>query len=1194
MPSNADWKQAATCYLAFSLADAQAGRASINKAAWKRQPFRQLPSPIIQSEFVTEQAPATDFNPQSDDPKTLTLADLKDWETPKGFVALIWHPIVYRRTENIRHGMQTHQWAPDYLTPVSVLIYADCNGNLITHGRPRFSRECLEPAGFGSITLGNVDQADSFYEANQFPEWDIPGAVDSETRERWPLSEVSKYSEALFNKVCEIDPKNPIPGVRYDRISYGVVLPAGQPDIATKSLLSTYDAIETLAPKIPLFARLISPITEEDNDQPRIAESLPRTCGRWGTLQSNRQLSDDQERALNACLNLKDAEIQAVNGPPGTGKTALLQDLIASEVVKAALQGKPAPAIVISSTNNQAITNALTSMALPDDDRHNSGNAWLEESRRNLTQRWIPFWSSLGLYDASISAQESAKERGYLVGDDMDRFESTADLTEFTMTFIRKTRSLTGDSSIASMDEATKALSRRLKAEAGQQLFLQTLPQRLRKSNNANRLAEWVSKLNEELSKWPALGFGFGEVEQKAVNDVSRQATGIIDQMKELENCLKEAKRCDEVVKSVVDNDGPTRALLRWQHLSFVKGIVKARRKQLSNRNGDDLDELVNRAIRHTELGKALRKQINNNFRVLVSDSVQQGLIPLLDKHLHMHGRNRWFWLAIHLREGEWLQSMGERGQGGRDKRSEEGAKAQIQRRSLLAPVSICTLHRLPKAYSYWDAGKQAELPLFGHIDLLIIDEGGQCAPDVAAPAFALSKKAVVMGDVAQLQPVWSIESREDTGNRIASGLISRNDVISIKNDRISRSGISTSEGNILSLCQKVSAFESKTDQSRGLWLTEHRRCVPEIFEFCNNLSYDGRIKSSRNSESLSPLHPVNFMDIPGTDERSGGSRVNDLESAVIASWVAENVSTLEAVYKRPVSEITAIIAPFKAQAQSIDKMLTGIMGNGHNITVGTVHATQGAQYPIVLLSITYGAQPVGRRLFFDENESMLNVAVSRAMDSLIVVGDLDVLNQGGRPSRLLGKHCEKFGYRLSWPDLEAATTKMDGEIVLRGIRKVFGSDALIKKVPEDQPSALTMALTDESIQTVVVLADNIDKAAIQSFGNESIRAARRGVQVLWVVSHAAITSSPDETVLLSAVDKLKSHGVDVRFVGSVFSNAIILPDQNLAFRSDRSWVTSTGPVQSIVIQSQSRQEWDRIVNLFQIKSQSSAQSLSA
>jgi hypothetical protein len=60
------------------------------------------------------------------------------------------------------------------------------------------------------------------------------------------------------------------------------------------------------------------------------------------------------------------------------------------------------------------------------------------------------------------------------------------------------------------------------------------------------------------------------------------------------------------------------------------------------------------------------------------------------------------------------------------------------------------------------------------------------------------------------------------------------------------------------------------------------------------------------------------------------------------------------------------------------------------NMTIGTVYALQGAERPIVIFSPVYSKHADGG--FIDASLSMLNVTVSRAKDSCLVFGNMDVI----------------------------------------------------------------------------------------------------------------------------------------------------------------------------------------------------------
>ena len=189
------------------------------------------------------------------------------------------------------------------------------------------------------------------------------------------------------------------------------------------------------------------------------------------------------------------------------------------------------------------------------------------------------------------------------------------------------------------------------------------------------------------------------------------------------------------------------------------------------------------------------------------------------------------------------------------------------------------------------------------------------------------------------------------------------------------------------------------------MFLAEHRRCVPEIIRYCNQLAYGGRLEPMRKSEVDYPLPHLGYVHISGQSRRVGGSRDNQDEATVIVRWIAEHRDILVSHYSEKslgLDKIVAIVTPFRTQVNLLQRLLKRF-GITEQLTVGTVHVLQGAECPVVIFSPVYGSND-RPPYFFDRDNSMLNVAVSRAKDSFLVFGNMNNFDHkaSSKPSGIL------------------------------------------------------------------------------------------------------------------------------------------------------------------------------------------------
>lgn len=309
---------------------------------------------------------------------------------------------------------------------------------------------------------------------------------------------------------------------------------------------------------------------------------------------------------------------------------------------------------------------------------------------------------------------------------------------------------------------------------------------------------------------------------------------------------------------------------------------------------------------------------------------------------------------------------------------------------SMVFPVLGCTLLSIRNIF-----------PLeFRIIGQTIIDEAGQCSASYLLPLLMRSKRAVVMGDTMQLEPV--VKMRED---EIRSLLHKR------KID-FSKSGI---QKFIPSIENPRSAMHVAEEGTKDvLKLTDHFRCAPEIIQVSKDLcQYEMDVKTLQRVSEIAQTSQFFYLPVTFKERRYGSSWVNEME-------VLEIIKVISRLYEIgvPFQDI-AILTPYRGQLVTINAELkrnripyhSGEADNEtfHSVTTGTVHRFQGGEKRVVLFSnvICEGAPT-----FLNSRVNLLNVAVSRAQEHFIYIGDLDVLSRGTYTS-VLKEHLLSVGKRF-------------------------------------------------------------------------------------------------------------------------------------------------------------------------------------
>ena len=256
------------------------------------------------------------------------------------------------------------------------------------------------------------------------------------------------------------------------------------------------------------------------------------------------------------------------------------------------------------------------------------------------------------------------------------------------------------------------------------------------------------------------------------------------------------------------------------------------------------------------------------------------------------------------------------------------------------------------------------------------------------------------MGDVLQIEPVYSVTRYVDQGNLIRQGIINDRSGYAEAHSK----GIASSGGSVMAVCHRACPYWPSYDNGekypdRGMFLREHHRCLDRLISFCNQLAYGGRLVPLRGNDTKpGGLPQFCYLDVYGKSVRSGSSRKNEKEANAILDWLLMNRNRIQDTYGKPLKNLVAVLTPFTAQKRYfVQALRTEKYRSLSGIIFGTIHALQGAERDIVIFSPVYTRDDGDTgEMFFNKDIRMLNVAVAAACGNL---------RCDRRPSRIQERH---------------------------------------------------------------------------------------------------------------------------------------------------------------------------------------------
>ena len=267
-----------------------------------------------------------------------------------------------------------------------------------------------------------------------------------------------------------------------------------------------------------------------------------------------------------------------------------------------------------------------------------------------------------------------------------------------------------------------------------------------------------------------------------------------------------------------------------------------------------------------------------------------------------------------------------------------------LRRFLLVFPVVVCTNLSCDKL------GRPK--PQF---DLVIMDEAGQCNTASSLIPIVRGENLLLVGDTNQLQPVTVIEEN-------------------VNENLMERYGISEEYDYVHNSILKT--MLRKDNNSKNILLRYHYRCGKKIASFVNQRFYNQQLKLlNQNAGELT------YYNVKNTFNPNARNAYRE-EAIQIAKIIKDNQ------YKD-----VGIITPFVNQAELINGLL--IRMGRDDIKAGTVHTLQGSEKSVIIMSAALSPRTGKKTMaWIKDNHELINVAVTRAKEKFIFVGDKEAIDK--------------------------------------------------------------------------------------------------------------------------------------------------------------------------------------------------------
>ena len=752
-------------------------------------------------------------------------------------------------------------------------------------------------------------------------------------------------------------------------------------------------------------------------------------------------MDDSQRHAIATALN---SRISVVTGPPGTGKTQMIVNLLANAMLK----GK---SVLVASKNNKAVDNIKDRF-----DRVDSFNYLLRFGSRDMIQtKLIPALSSISA--SIINMQKDDKTLAETISNYNRRCVSAADARTLLGELVRLTDHLPEiEESLSNLESKRSIIEADYKRER----------EALRAANPEIDVIAFLGEYD-----WGKIAVGV----QKTRNTLQAKNTGLsklffnfFSKNKYAAQILNEILSLPVEVQGWVQNDSGIMQvadvkncdhliLLCDAELKYVNRISSYRKRVLS------LQSKYTAALEENDTKlAAVRKELDDtNRRIRILADSQDQLLSIIKRAKEY----------ISMISGKLLSSL-IRSRLTAPKTSSAIARYKnylpdnIPWRSQDLPTFVTDARNFIESFrlnSVTSLSVKNAYPMESELfDMVIIDEASQCDIASALPLLYRTKQVVVIGDPLQLKHIT---------------------VITVAEERIIKEHLSLNENPLVryadySLWDYCNDLITSADEyNTHVTLDCHYRCHPQIIGYSNEFFYQRKLGTTLKvctKEKNSDLRNkgIIWVDVVGRQlSETRNINLAEVEKAIsIATDLARQCSSAR----------IGIISPFKHQAEEINARIPVTFGD--RIVSDTVHKFQGDERDVIIYTtvVTNNSPDTKIRWIDHSVPNLVNVAVTRAKTALYVVGNRQYIKGHSSHDLPLGYLVEYTEDKLPIVSVKKETVIIDTNVFVDcpDVLNYFESSTqvIVSAKVVDELDKLKVTLEDTKRRNVELALRNLNR----------------------------------------------------------------------------------------------------------------------